>query len=115
MKPVFRVAYDIVTQESAEHGDTADAGMLLDGATLRDALAELHRTRTVHVGGVESIEPDSCPCTRPRSIRVINSTEFLTGACESRTLFIPENVTAASARRIARLAGVAPHYLKVRS
>lgn len=101
----FKVSYEIVSEESAECGDVAERGWIDTECRLRDAIEQVRATRTCHVGGVESIECDSSPCTRPRWITVSNSREFLTGECESRSLHIPHYVTAASARRIARLAG----------
>jgi hypothetical protein len=100
----FTIAQEIVTPESAERGD-AESREMLGAFSLRDALSELHRTRTAYVGGVECIEPDSHPCDRPRWITVVNGPEFETAAQESRALHIPESVTRSSARRIARLAG----------
>lgn len=102
----FNVTYEIVTPESAEHGESDETGFIVEGGTLRDAVKELHATRTCHVGGVESVEADSSPCVHPRSVRVVNGREFLTGAVESRTLHIPAEVSQGTARRIARLAGV---------
>lgn len=37
----FRVTYDIVTPESAEHGDIAEQGFVSKGCSLRAALAAL--------------------------------------------------------------------------
>lgn len=101
----FSVTYEIVTEESAEHRDAEERGYIDQGMTLRDAMNDLHRTRTNSVDGVESIECDSSPCVRPRWVTVTTGMEYETGAQESRSLHIPETVTAASARRIARLAG----------
>jgi hypothetical protein len=103
---LFNVTYDIITQESAEQGDSAESGFICHGARLQNALLAVHDTRTSRVGGVECIiECDSSPCTDPRWITVYNTMEYETGAYESRSLHIPNNVTAASARRIARLVG----------
>lgn len=102
----FNVTYEIVTPESAEHGDAAERGFISEGVSLRDAFADLNATRTNQVDGIEAIEADSSPCVAPRWITVYNGTEFRTGATESRSLHIPDNVTAASARRIARYCGV---------
>lgn len=100
----FSVTQEIVTHESAEDGE-AESRDTLDFCPLRDAVKTVRDTRTCHVGGVESIECDSSLAVRPRSVTVNNSMEFLTGAQESRTLHIPEQITASSARRIARLIG----------
>jgi hypothetical protein len=105
-KARFPVTYEIVTPESAAEGDADERGYIEDGARLRDALEAFRQTRTCQVDGIQSIEPDSHPCERPRWFTVNNGPEFDTGARESRSLHIPETVTRASARRIARLAGV---------
>lgn len=102
-RDIFNVTYDIVTPESAEHGDYEESGFIAESVTLRDAITDLHETRTCKVDGVSAIEADSFPCTHPSSVRVINGTEFETGAVESRAIHIPRTVSTASARRIARL------------
>lgn len=99
---IFNVTYDIVTPESAEDGDTAESGFIAESVTLRDAIQDLHRTRTSRVDGVTGVECDSSH-GGPRCVTITNGTEFETGAVESRAIHIPRTVTAASARRIARL------------
>ena len=101
----FSVTYEIVTQESAEHGDAEERGYICEDSDLRSALTELHETRTSLVGGVECVECDSYPTTAPRWITVQNGMEYETGAQESRSLHLPAGITPASARRIARLVG----------
>ena len=102
---MFCVSYEIVTEESAENGEAEERGVIDEELTLRDAIKEVHRTRTNLVGGVEAIQPNSWPVDRVRWITVHNSTEYETGARESRTLHIPDTITPASSRRIARLVG----------
>ncbi len=99
----FTVTHQIVTQESAEHGecDESQSDCVTD-LRLRDAVSEWRDTRTSHVGGVQCIEGDHCAVT------VTNGLEFLTGAQESRTLHIPANISRASGRRLARLLGAKP-------
>lgn len=101
----FSVTYEIVTPESAEHGDADERGYICEDSDLRSALTDVHETRTSLVGGVEYVECDSYPTTAPRWITVTNGMEFETGAHESRSLHLPASITPASARRIARLAG----------
>ena len=96
-KATFNVTYEIVTPESAEDGEPEEQGFAAEDVELREAVKELTRTRTCHVGGVEGVDFSG------RNVRVINSMEFLTGASESRTLHIPPTVTNASAARIMRL------------
>lgn len=101
----FAVSQEIVTPESAEHGDCESCRIIGDLLPLRDAVDLVRGTRTSGCGGVESIECDSMPAVHPRAVRVVNGLEFETGAQESRTLHISHRVTASSARRIARLLG----------
>ena len=105
MKNIFSVTYEIVTAESAEQGDVDERGVVCQGASLREAVDSVQQTRTAHCGGVEAVECDSSPRTRPHWVTVINGMEYRTGAQESRSLHIPESVSASSARRIARLVG----------
>jgi len=97
----FTVTHQIVTQESAEHGecDESQSDCVTD-LTLREAVSEVNDTRTSQVDGVQAIEGDHCAVT------IYNGMEFRTGAYENRTLHIPPNVTRASGKRIARLLGV---------
>jgi hypothetical protein len=97
----FSVAHLIVTQESAEHGECDESQSDSSGPlSLRDAVKDLFQTRTAHCDGISTIEGDHCAVT------VYNGMEYLTGAYENRTLFIPPNVSKASARRLAKLLGV---------
>lgn len=101
----FAVTYDIVTPESAEQGDADERGFIIEDTGLRDAIETVKDTRTSKVDGVSSTECDSSPCVRPRWVTITNGMEFETGAVESRAIHIPDTVTTASARRIARLVG----------
>lgn len=105
MTALFNVTYEIVTPESAAEGDAEERGFIACGCRLREALQDLHATRTSQVSGVECVECDSLPCESPRWVTVTNGMEYLTGAQESRSLHIPDNISSAIARRIARLAG----------
>lgn len=102
----FCVSYVIVTEESVENGEADERGIVDDALTLRDAITEVQRTRTNLVGGIESVSTDSWPEKAVRWITINNSAEYETGARESRTLHLPDTITPASSRRIARLLGV---------
>lgn len=106
MRRDFRVTYEIVTQESAEHGEADERGFISEGENLREAIADARGTRTCHCDGVLSVEADEYPMRAPRSVTISNGMEFLTGAYENRSLHIPDGITSASRRRIARLLGV---------
>ena len=103
---LFNVTYEIVTPESAEHGDADERGFIVEGVSFREAVEEVQLTRTCHVGGIESVEASDSRIKSARWFTIINGMEFYTGACESRSLHIPEHITAASRRRIARVLGV---------
>lgn len=102
----FNVTYEIVTPESAEHGDAEERGFILQDATLRDAFEAVQATRTSRVDGIDSIEPDCYPRRNVRWITIINGMEYETGANESRALHIPDHATESTRRRICRLFGI---------
>jgi len=101
----FDITYEIVTQESAEHGDVDDQGYIAQGLTLREAIDTLFETRTSRCSGVECIEPSCSDIKDTRWFTVRNGMEYETGAYESRSLHMPDHVTGSSRHRIARLIG----------
>lgn len=102
-KLLFFVTYEIVTAESAEHGDVAERGFVGQELRLRDAIDAVTSTRTSAVSGVESIEASASDISAAGWITVCNGMEFETGSYESRSLHIPDSVTTASRGRILRL------------
>ena len=90
----FSVTYEIVTPESAEHGDTAEDGFIAENISLRDAIDE--------VGGVCDEHNGNCEWFT----RYDYGTDYRTGARESRSLHVPDSVTNATRTRIGRLLGV---------
>ena len=102
----FNVTYDIVTEESATRGDYAEAGFICQGVSFRDAIKAVGETRTIRVSGVESIDPSDSDVESAGWITITNGMEYETGACESRSIHIPDSVSGASRIRIARLLGV---------
>lgn len=99
----WRVTYDIVTEESAEHGDTAENGFISECCTLREAFDLVQSTRTSKVDGVESINASDLPVSCSRWLTITNGMEYETGDCESRAIHFPDRITAASRVRVARL------------
>jgi hypothetical protein len=96
--PVFDVTYDIVTHESAEHGDVAERGFAAKGIGLREAIREI---------GGQAFEADCWPVQSPRWFTNHEYNEdFTTGTRETRYLHLPNHLTEASRMRIARLLGV---------
>lgn len=94
---LFNVTYDIVTEESAENGETSEDGFIYEAVGLRIAIDGLFETRTSHVGGINFIESGD------NWITVGNGMEHVTGAYESRSLHFPDNMTPASINRVVRL------------
>lgn len=97
------VTYSIITAESAEHGDTAEGGIVADSLSLRDAVAYWRPRTSACDGG--NVESDSWPVIAPRWFTKTFE-EFETGDIYQVTLHIPEWVTPASRRRLACMLGV---------
>ena len=93
----WRVTYEIVTPESAEHGDAEDRGFIDEGCSFRDAV--------MLVSG-HATEPSDSHVSYARWFTHHNySNDFMTGAEESRSIHIPDSVSEASRKRIAKLLG----------
>lgn len=103
----FNVTYEIVTQESAEHGDAEDCGFVGEGLTLRDALDMVVRTES-NMCEQTCIEASCSDIASARWVTVYNSPTYDEGRAENRSLHIPNNVTASSRARILR--AVKAHY-----
>lgn len=98
----FTVTFEIVTPESAEDGEAEEMGTISEKVRLRDAIDDVRATRTSKCDGVSFIEPsESGPDFR--WVTIGNGMEFETGARESRSIHIPDNVTPSSRARILRL------------
>ena len=93
----FNVTYEIVTQESAENGDTDESGFICKGAKLRDAISEFTGTRTNAVDSGNGLEDTG------DWLAHYNGMEFETGAYETRHFHFPRNITQSSRNRIVRL------------
>lgn len=99
----FAVTYEIVTPDSAEHGDAEERGYICQDVTLRDAIGDLFGTRTSQVSGITAIESNDSRRESARWITVYNGAEYQTGAHESRSLHFPDSLTAATRARLCRL------------
>jgi hypothetical protein len=94
---MFSVTYEIITPESAEHGDFADAGFVSESCSLREA---------IDLVGNQVTEANEYPITCPRWLNNYEYGEnYATGERESRSLHFPDHITAASRCRIARMLG----------
>lgn len=108
MKPQFHITYEIVTPESAEHGDAAELGYAmpggwqfeLDSMTPEDIEACALDLRQA-VGMMSSCEDSGRWFTETDS-----DPDYSTGAETRRSLHCPDSITGASYRRVARLLGI---------
>jgi hypothetical protein len=97
----FNITYEIVSQESAEDGESEESGFICENVSLREAIDSLFETRTNRVDCFQSIEYSG-----NYWFTVNNGMEYETGSYESRSIHIPRNTTQSSISRIARLIGV---------
>ncbi len=106
----FHVTYEIVTPESAEHGDAAERGFVLPGGW--------HEELPAHVFGEEAGKiKDECGLSLREAVDLVSLVEdsghcfteiderqnYNTGESEIRSLHPPENITPASYGRLRRL------------
>lgn len=105
MRMRFRVTYEIVTPESAEHGDVADSGFLTAQGWRVEALIG-KPTPGVNMTLREAANLVGC-CEDAGSwlIETDGRDKYATGEHEWRSLHPPDNITAASYERVARLFG----------
>ena len=98
----FSVCYEVITPESAEHGDAEERGFIVKDVSLRDALENFNYDRGY-------VEPSCYPIDWEYPYTWFSKPEFnhnyITGATETRSLHMPEKLTASSRRRIARMIG----------
>jgi hypothetical protein len=101
----FAVTYEIITEASTEDGEAEETGFISRDADLRSALRLVQETDSAHCSqtGIEASDSDP---TAARWFTVYNSADYITGAYENRALHLPENTTASSRRRVARLLGI---------
>ena len=96
---MFRVTYDIVTPESAEQGDTAEAGFVQPGGWHTEDSEGMSLRQAISLCGcLEDVGSWFVECD--------GRMDYRTGAEERRSLHPPRNVTPASYARLKRLLGV---------
>ena len=99
----FSVTFEIITEESAECGETESIGFTIKDAPLRECLKHFSR-------GDGGLETDSYPANIEYPPRWIISYKYdenhITGAAENRFLHFPNNITPSSAIRLARYLGI---------
>lgn len=118
MKERFHMTYEIVTDASAQRGESAYHGFLphsgvapLNRNNLPRYYPALFTLRQAYdimfegVGGSGPIEADSYPCTVPRWF-TRQQTQDWEHPCVSLSVHLPDEISDASKRRIARAFGV---------
>ncbi len=102
---MFSVTYEIITEESAEDGEAAEHGFIGENLSLREAIDLVGETESSHCER-SCVEASDSRIGEARWFTVYNSADWIDGNAESRSLHVPEGVTASSRRRIARLLGI---------
>lgn len=99
----FSVTYEIVTPESAEHGDADERSFVIQNGRFRSSMELLFETRSNTADGIAALEASAWPEEHARWFTVTNGPESDTGAVESRSIHWPDSITLASKARIIRL------------
>ena len=109
----FHVSYDIVTYESAEHGDAESRGFVTPGGWHFELTAEHHGDAMAPILEDQALSlreaiglMGCCEDSGTWFTECDGRQNFQTGAVETRSLHCPDGITAASYERIARLLGV---------
>ena len=100
---LFNVTYEIVSPDSAEHGEAERRGFAAVELRLRDAIRELFEVETSETDCIQAIKPSCSDPSAAQWITVYNGMQYRTGCFENRSLHYPQNITPSSAARIARL------------
>ena len=97
-RATFNVTFETITYESAEDGENATSGFIVEDAGLRDAIDAL--------GCGDMVEASDSPFTNPRWLTAYKTNEnHATGEYENRSIHFPDRMTASSRLRVARLLG----------
>jgi len=95
----YSVTYEIITEESAEHGDAEERGFISEGVSLRDAIDDLMSV-SADVSCIEANDSYD-----PYWVTFCYAMHFATGDYENRSLHLPRNLSLATRKRIVRLLG----------
>lgn len=96
----FRVTYEVVTPESAEHGDAESRGYVQPGEWRTDDAGDAGMT----LREAKRLAHPQEDCGR-WWCEVDGRTDYRTGAVETRSIHPPANITASSYARVARVLG----------
>lgn len=95
----FSITYEIITHESAEEGDAADEGFVVENVTLGEALSHISTPLTPSRHPFDPSHPYTWFNTIDADV------DYRTGDGEHRALHLPRNLTTSTRQRIARLVG----------
>jgi hypothetical protein len=105
----FNVTYEVYpapTDEDEEScGENTKAGFIAEGVRLAEAIYLVNETESSHCSQ-SFIEASDSRIEDANWITVYNSANWDDGETENRSLHIPDSVTGASRKRIARLLGI---------
>lgn len=96
----FTVTYEIVTPESAEHADVAERGFIAPGDWHQQERESMSLRDAVKLVGI-------CEDSGYWLTECDGRDNYQTGANERRSLHMPDDISGASYRRIARIFGAA--------
>lgn len=99
----FNVTYEIYPADM-KHCEEGESGFVIQNVGLREALDYVNGTKSNCCSQV-CIEASDSRTEDARWITVYNSANWDNGDTETRSLHIPDSVTGASRRRIAKLLG----------
>lgn len=96
--PKFSVTYEVITEESAEHGEADEYGYEIEGESLRDCW-EFLRWQGGHC------EANCSDITQATWLSFYCDADCMTGETKNFGLHFPAKLTGASRKRIAKLFG----------
>lgn len=100
---LFNVHFEVITDESAEHGEPERLGTLATAVSLRDALEMIRQDASSHCA-LEAIEPSESPVTsRNAWINVMYGRDWITGEFQNYSLHSEQGISPASMRRLVKL------------
>lgn len=105
MSKLFSITYEIVTDESAEHGEYEEAGFYLEDLSFSEAWSYLRNLGAMGCHCEADSYPISVKCPPSWLSFQDVETDYTTGEVTSYALHIPDNVTPSSRIRIAKAFG----------
>jgi hypothetical protein len=99
----FDVTFEVITPESAEHGEAESMGYEAEKVSLREAIDAMGQ-------GEQGMEASEYPVSNPRWITAYDTNRdrayWEQGESVNRSLHFPDTMTASSKLRVCRLLGV---------